>query len=197
MADLPAKPKKMIHQALFHFSQWRLDIVRNPWFLFISGLITHSTLAYIHVPLWVKVWIGLTFLIITAIALWRPNTYPSHVFQNQQKWIAQPHWMFLLALFGLAAFLRLYRFVDLSVWPMWDDGHYGLFAFNLAEKWRWQYFFGSEQYTPVYTWLQGLFFKCVEPSLSSLLLYPILYSIALLPLAYFALRKIFSSSLSF
>ena len=93
-----------------------------------------------------------------------------------------------------ALFLRLFRLSSLSEWPMWDDGHYSFFALGLMEKWEWKFFFGSEQYMPLYIWIQGLFYRIFSPSLLTLWLYPTIYSIPLPLISYWAIRKHFPGS---
>ena len=83
------------------------------------------------------------------------------------------------------------------MWPTWDDANYSYFAIQLAEKWHWDLLIGHEKTMPLFTWLQGLFFKGWEPSLYSMWLYPALLSILVLPLGQWASRKFLPPSLSF
>ena len=128
-------------------------------------------------------WLGL-FLVILALAAWIYGEFVQRGRTHRGLGMA-------------AALVRIGAPASLSVWPMWDDGHYSFFAVDLFEKWHWQMFFGSEQYMPVYTWLQTLYYKLTGPSLFSMRTYPALYS-AMLPLiAWWVCRQFFSRSFSF
>jgi hypothetical protein len=94
----------------------------------------------------------------------------------------------------LALFLRLLRLDSLSSWPTVDEGVFGYFATQLSLKWNWRLLENTSQLPALYSWGQGLLFKCWGPSLFSLWLYPALWSLACLPAAVWSARKIFPRS---
>ncbi len=103
----------------------------------------------------------------------------------------------VLVLGVLALFLRLYGLVSVPVWPTWDDANYSYFAIGLCEKGSWPLLIGHEKTMPLFTWLQGGFFRVFAPSLYSMWLYPALLSLLAVPLGWWAVRRFFPSSFYF
>jgi len=167
-------------------------------FFFIFFILSNTLLSYSQLSLELKLWLGFIGLIFFLMILLQVVAPPAQkeIPAYQTNLFRVPALAWLLVVF-VALFLRFYKIGELSVWPMWDEGHYAYFAIDLAEKWHWQLFFSSAQYMPVYVWLEGLFFKVLGPSLFSMWLYPLLYSLILLPLAYAAARMVFSDSYAF
>ena len=166
--------------------------------LFLFFTVFNAFLAYCPVAISAKLWLGLPGLALPLFLLFKnaSSIPPEKVPFHRKNFFRVPGWLWLLG--GLlAVFLRFYRLSALSVWPMWDDAHYSYFAIGLAEKWQWKIFFGSEQYVPVYTWLQGLYYKLFTPSLGSMWVFPVLISLPVFPLAYAAVRQYASVSFSF
>ncbi len=136
-------------------------------------------MAYLPLPIAAKIGISLAGLLLPWLLAFRsirPVGPASSGFYRKGEMEPAPAWLWL-SLGMLAAFLRLYGLTSLSVWPLWDEGYLASFAIDLAEKWRWHFLFGPEQAPPLFTWLQGLFFRIFEPSLFSMWLYPAIFSI--------------------
>src|ERR1700722_12535540 len=102
------------------------------------------------------------------------------------------HLGFWLAAAAAAVFLRLFKMDSLSTWPTVDEGVLGYFAVKLSHQWNWRLLENTSQLPALYSWGQGLLFKCFSPSLFTLWLYPALFALACLPAAAWAARKIFT-----
>ncbi len=171
----------------------------RPWPAFLWLVLVNSLLAYGPLPFQAKLLLGLLCLFLPLYVTLRtipPAPAKEAPLFRREFWGAPSRglWIFL----GLAAFgLRFIGLEETSVWPMWDDANYSYYAIGLSEKWHWQLFFGSEKYMPIYVWLQGLYYHLVGPSSQTLWVYPVLFSVPLLPLAYLALRRFTSRSFSF
>ncbi len=101
-----------------------------------------------------------------------------------------------MIILAAALIFRFYRLVGLQEWPLWDDADLSYYAIGLCEKWHWQWSFGPQNMPPLFTWLQGLFFKAFQPCLRTMWLYPALLSLTVIPAAYFASRQYASRSFS-
>lgn len=106
-------------------------------------------------------------------------------------------WVAAWALGALALFLRFYGLVSVPAWPTWDDANYSYFAIGLSEKGSWPLLIGHEKTMPLFTWLQGAFFRAFQPSLFSMWFYPALLSLAAFPLGWWAARRFFPPRFSF
>jgi hypothetical protein len=174
-------------------------LFRDPVFNFSIWVICGLFLSYFESPLSVKVlvvvWgIGVTFFLYAG-ARRNPSAQEGRILP-QESLVDIPAWLPLLAI-GLGLFVRLYKLDSLSVWPNRDDGIFSFNPMELSLRWKPMFFYGSEGEGPFFLcWLQALYFKWIPPSLTSLWLYPALFSILTLPAAYLASRSFFSRSFS-
>ena len=169
------------------------------WWLFFWLTIANTYLAYGDGSLEARLWVGLIGLVMPISLLILQNksiTRSGNPFPRKELFSQPPPFVFLV-LFAAAVLVRFYKITSLSVWPLWDDSYFSFSGLTQAEHWRWQVFFGCEHDMPLYVWILGLYFKFLEPSLLTMGLYPILYSILVLPLAYKTIRSFSSASFSF
>ena len=183
----------------FSLPQTTLLFLNHPWRLFFIFLIVNTYLSYAG-SLEAKLWVGLyglviPFLVLAYFLLLIPlHSKPFFEFKKENPKSSLSWVVFFLIAVGI--FVRIYKIKALSVWPIFDDGYFSLYAVDLTEKWHWQIIFGWVYDAPLYIWIQSLYFKCLEPSISSVWLYPIFYSILILPLSFLVVRKYFSFSFS-
>jgi hypothetical protein len=179
--------------------KWKLNLKGfYPWPCFFLWAAVNALLAYSSLETGVKIGIGFLGLFVPFIGLLIAFPSSPRRVPPLDPWKSPPRllWAGILLLLGFAVFLRLYRLVSLTVWPMWDDAACSFFSIQLLEHWRWQLFFTAEQCPPLHFWLQSLFFRIDPPSLSSLWLYPALFSMVTVPTAYWASRQFFSKPFS-
>ena len=169
------------------------------WLLFGGLVFLDATLSFGPFSLWERFWIY--GLVLSLLLVWAgnsvPATGPKEIPLHQLEFISVPSHRWLWFFFTIAVFLRLYGLTSLPVWPLCDDALYSYYPIQLSEKWHWALFFSSQQSHPLFTWLQGLYFKWFEPSLFSMWLFPALFSILAVPAFYAACRQFFSKSFSF
>ena len=170
----------------------------NPWiyFLFFFSLI--ALLSWPPYSVWTRIIcfpLGLLFL--TYIGWKRnPSRSPEKGVLFLEDFLSPWRPSLWLGLLAAALFFRFYHLVSLHVWPLWDDADLSSYAIRLSENWQWKWSFGPQKLTPLFTFLQGLFFKLFQPSLESMWLYPALGSLSVIPAAYFASRQFASRSFS-
>ena len=126
---MPYNLKKMSHDK-FHY---------DPRFFFMVFLIDNIALAYLHLAIEVKIWIGvvsLLFPFFIALVTVDPAGPYEYLFDKAEEHNPLIVWL-LPGVFGLGVFLRLFRFVSLQVWPMWDDAYNSLLSIWQMEHWSW------------------------------------------------------------
>ena len=171
----------------------------SPWSYFLVFLISNALISYFYFPLPVRWTIAFLGLLVPFIAACRD--FPNSSFEKNPPMaletltsISPWAWMLLLA---SAFFLRLNHLTSLSTWPMPDEGQYSFFSMDLAQSWRWKFFFTQTQNPPLTNWLLALFYKFFDPSLFSLWLFPVLASLVGLLGTGWVFRKAFSGSFTF
>src|SRR5581483_4845025 len=168
------------------------------WLFLGFGILLNAILSWGPWDVWQRFWLFPLGLLVQLLwALW--PTPPAKSGEKPvflKEGLSSFNWKWALLIFLAAAVLRLYRLVSLPFWPVWDDANYSYFAIGLSEHWSWDFLIGHEKTMPLFTWLQALFFKVVEPSLFSMWLYPALLSLATVPLGYRAARFFFPRSFS-
>jgi hypothetical protein len=169
--------------------------LRNRPVIFLLLTTVNAFLAYGRQQVLLNIGIGLAGLAILW-TLFRPlnrNNLQARgdVYKNDPA-----PWL-LAAVLLAGIFLRFFKLTSLSAWPLWDEASNSFLAIELAENWRWQFLFSSEQTSPLQHWLQALFYKCVEPGLFSMWLYPSLLSTLTMILGFWTARNYFSRSFSF
>ncbi len=170
--------------------------VPGVWLWSFILLALNAALAWGPWTVWRKLWLfplGLALQIFFVFFFFRRAP-----FQPKEAPLplnpAGPAWF--LGLGALALGLRLYGLVSVPVWPTWDDANYSYFAIGLSEKGGWPLFIGHEKTMPLFTWLQGGFFRLFPPSLFSMWLYPALLSLLAVPLGWWTARRFLPPSLS-
>ena len=157
---MPYNLKKMSHDK-FHY---------DPRFFFMVFLIDNIALAYLHLAIEVKIWIGvvsLLFPFFIALVTVDPAGPYEYLFDKAEEHNPLIVWL-LPGVFGLGVFLRLFRFVSLQVWPMWDDAYNSLLSIWQMEHWSWHLTYTIEKVPPLMYWLQALFLRLFGPSLFSI-----------------------------
>lgn len=174
-------------------------LIYDPRFYFPVFLVSNVLLAYSHLPFLAKIWIGtvcLSLPLFLGFLTSRPVVAGDFPLKGADG-VLKPTWGSWIFVLGLGAFLRLYQYVTLPAWPMWDDSLNSLVSIRQMEHWTWQLAFTMEKVPPLLYWIQALFFKVFSPSLSSVWLLPALGSVLMVPLGYWACRQYFSKSPSF
>ena len=120
-----------------------------------------------------------------------PNPAPDR--PKTETWPSIPAWIWTSVL-GLAVFLRCFRLDSLSTWPTVDEGVFGYFACHLSRHWDWRLLENTSQLPALYSWGQGLLFRCLPPSLFSLWLYPAFWSLACLGAGIWAFNRLANRS---
>src|SRR5579872_6433426 len=160
---------------------------------FISLFISNSLLSYGNLSNEAKTWIVFGGILAPMAAafflLKKRDPFKEESLPTAAPWI----WVVILA---LAVFLRFYRLTSLS-WPYADEGLFGYFATLQGEKWDWRVFHDFRTTPLVYSWGLSLFYRFLGHSLSTLWLYPALWSLGCVPLAWMAARLAYPRSLAF
>lgn len=170
---------------------------RVSWMVFTVFLAADSGLSYAPLSHGPRVWIffaGLVLPFLLLARLLRQSPLPTGPLFSPALPTLPLAWGAVFFLLALA--LRLARLTTLSQWPLADEGVFGYFAVRLGEKWDGSLLQGLSQLPTLFTWLQALLFKIAGPSLAHLWLFPALWSILLVPAAWFTCRKFFDPSLS-
>ena len=168
------------------------------WWFFGFGVLLNASLSWTPLDIWQRFWLFPLGLLVQLLwALWpaspaRAGEKPSFLKER----LPSLKWQWAILILAAAGALRFFHLVSLPQWPVWDDANYSYFAIGLSEHWNWDFLIGHEKTMPLFTWLQALLFKVVEPSLFSMWLYPALLSLATVPLGYRATRFFFPRSFS-
>jgi hypothetical protein len=173
--------------------------VSNPWMYFFAFLVANSLLSYLPFSLEVKLWIGLTGIILPfglALTIHQPKNRFKNNFLEKDSLFIPRVWIWLL-LGALAVFARFFRLTTLSAWPGYDDSLWGWMALRFLEKEGWHVFYADSNFPAAYAWGLGFFFKCWKPSLFTLWFFPALLSALTVGAGYWAARMFFSRALSF
>ena len=173
----------------------------SPWFWgAVFGLLTVSNygLGYIAFSVQTKLWI-LLLGVLLPLLLWSRNKKkpldPTPFFQRE--FLPDfPLWTWFLL--GSAALLvRLWRVDSLMVWPMGDEGLFGLTGIELSQKWEWRFFHTAGQAPPVLFWIYGLAFRFSKSVFLNLWGPSAVISFLAVITGYMAARQFFSKSFSF
>lgn len=139
-------------------------------------------------------WIGIPFFfLVKKFPL--SKSQAGHIWKMDFLPALHPAVWALLVLFAVAS--RLTGLTTLSAWPTMDEGWQGTIALQLHEKWNWSLLLSEKQIPPAYFWGQTLLFRWLDPSLSTLWLFPALASLGTLGLGYWAARRFFPPSFSY
>jgi hypothetical protein len=172
---------------------------RSPFFYFFVFLLLNASLSWLPLTLSQRFWlfppILLLELILAFFAFPLADSRETPLFLRHSA-VSVP-WAAWTASIAVAIFMRFFHLISLPAWPTWDDANYSFFGINLAEKWQWPLFIGHEKTMPLFTWLQGFFYKIFEPSLFSLWFYPAILSLLAFFLSYVSARQFFPKTFSF
>lgn len=166
--------------------QWQVPALGH-WTLFWIFLAANSLLAYGSPGFQTALWIALLGLVLPiGLAFLTPAPVEK---QDPKPGSAAfpPSWVWIMVALA-AAGIRVLQFTSLHFWPSVDDSLNAFYAMDLAENWRWHFFFGSAQVPTAFHWGLALFFKAFGPSLSALRSFPLLLSALASGLAFFAFR---------
>ena len=178
---------------------WKGRIPFHPWVYFGVFLAALSILSFVSLPYPFQlglVWIGL-FLPLGLGFL--AQAQEGNKKGSRNAWIRDPwkvppgFWVLFICLF-LAT--RFYRLGSYPSWPLSDEGLFSFTAMGLMRKWQWALLLGPSQNEPLVFWLLSLFFRIAGPSLMSLRLFTVLFSLAGAVAAYGAARFFLSPRLS-
>ena len=187
-----------------HFGIIHRRVEYRPWIYFCFFIASNILLSYFHFALPTQLFIGLGGLIVpfitAAVLLTRPDPefgnleVPSRFFQSE-IFPRVPSWLlgFILILFFLT---RFYKLTSVPFWPLPDEGLFGYYANETAQRGEWRILYGPPHVEGLWVWGQALFLKATPPSLWSLKLYPCLIYSALFFLGYSAARPFFSKTIA-
>jgi hypothetical protein len=99
-----------------------------------------------------------------------------------------PRWAWLLVA-GLALFPRCYQLTTLLRWPHFDEGLYGFYALRILHHGLDRFLYCGVPVSPFYPCWLAACFKVLGPSLLSLWASPLPFSLAVIPLSYWAGRR--------
>ena len=171
----------------------------SPPIYFLIFLISNILLSYFDLSLLVKLQIGLFGLIlpmIFALICRLSDPTETSLFWKRDFLPSPPTWLWVFVIL-LGIFLRFYRLVSLSAWPMLDEGTFALGSMDLSQNNAWHFYYTIRQHPPLYNWVFGIFLKIIPLSLLSLWFFPALLSALTLIMAYWAGRSLFSKSFLF
>ncbi len=158
-------------------------------------VLANSLFAYSNPSPIVKIgfiFIGIVLPLVTLFLLPFPPKKP--LYSEALPMIPPWGWA---GLFLLAVFVRFFHLTTLSSWPTADEGMFGYFAIQSEEHWDWSILHGPRSTTVLYSWILGFLFRIFGSSLVTLWFLPALLSLACVPAAGWACRKIFPRSISF
>lgn len=175
-----------------HLKLWLHSL--HPWFLFSFFVLANAILSYgdLSRPTQGIVFgVGIFLPWIFALGYSRSNRA---LFQKEDFPIT---WGWFLFLGLIAVFIRFYRIETLFVWPNLDEGHKGMYAIALTDKWNWRFFYTFGQAPPLVDWTTAVLLKLRESPFLSLWFPSAFVSILTVGAAYQAARKFFPKSFSF
>jgi hypothetical protein len=182
-------------------SRLKWHVPFHPWIYFFIFLVSNTLLSFGQLNLPEKLWIGLGGIILPLLtgihAIWeiRNNKEEKPPTPNLDT-EPIPAWLWVLAI-SLLLFTRSYRLTTLPFWPLSDEGTSGVLGMDQSQHWHWNLFWGQDRVEPFFIWFLGLYFKLIQPSLFSLRLVAVLFSIATCATAYWAARRYLNSFSSF
>lgn len=171
-----------------------------PWFYFALFFVSLSLLSYGSLSLENQLWIGF-FGLILPLGMGNVLSFKNRQKSNLQNALlheSQPLSFWLIAFFSLIfIFLRFYHLTTVPFWPLSDESVFSTLAFDLTKKWDWTLLRTDGQMEPLLLWLLSFWFKITDPSLLSLRLFTVFFSIGSSLAAYFAAQQFLNKSLSF
>ncbi len=166
------------------------------WLLFGGFTLVNGLLAFFPLPLAWRAALGsveLAFSLAMVLG-WAGLSFPKQLWEEELVSFP-PTWILFLLLLT-TAYLRFTHLTTLSQWPLTDEAKSGYFAMQLATQ-GWgsaRLLYDFSQLPPLYTWMEGVFFKVFGVSLFSLWCLPALLSLLTVPAFYLAARAFFSRS---
>ncbi|HXL72933.1 MAG TPA: glycosyltransferase family 39 protein, partial [bacterium] len=159
-----------------------------------------SFLSYFQLSIETQLWIDFLGLILPlgiGIVFSLQNRQKSNLIDlSMPDGLPLPFW--LIAVFvALFIFIRFYRLTTVPFWPVSDESVFSTLAFDLTRKWDWTLLRTDGQMEPLLLWLLSFWFKIMDPSILSLRLFTVFFSIASSLAAYFTARQFLNKSLSF
>ena len=169
------------------------------WVYFLLFTAANAALSYAPLGLTAKLWIFLFGVLLPLAQAFRsmPGTDKkeksllfSEIFQRPPGFL----WFLILAL-GCA--LRLGMVWMPGNWPTFDDSRVAFYSVELLNHWHWVFFLSNSQYPALLNWIMAAYFHLVPPSVTSLWLFPALFSLGGLLLSWVLVRRLFSPSFGF
>ncbi len=169
------------------------------WLYFLIFFSSLSLLSYFQLSIETQLWVGFLGLILPlgiGIIFSVQNRKKSNFIDlSLPEGFPLPFWW--IALFvALFIFVRFYRLTTVPFWPVSDESVFSTLAFDLTKKWDWTLLRTDGQMEPLLLWLLSFWFKIMNPSILSLRLFTVFFSIASSLGAYFAARQFLNKSLS-
>jgi hypothetical protein len=170
------------------------------WLYFLIFFSSLSLLSYFQLSIETQLWVGFLGLILPlgiGIIFSVQNRKKSNFIDlSLPEGFPLPFWLIALFL-ALFIFVRFYRLTTVPFWPVSDESVFTTLAFDLTKKWDWTLLRTDGQMEPLLLWLLSFWFKITNPSLLSLRLFTVFFSIASSLGAYFAARQFLNKTLSF
>jgi len=161
------------------------------WLLLLWLVPFYSLLSYCPLGFEAKLWLfvvggGCAFL------FWRPE--PKDPPKPPAFPLPAGAWALLLL---LALALRLLWIGQFPSWPLYDEMINSYYAMRLDQHWNWHLFFFWSNLPPLLIWMLAALFKVIPSTLAAIRLLPLLLTLAIVPLAYAAIRRFCPPTTSF
>jgi 4-amino-4-deoxy-L-arabinose transferase-like glycosyltransferase len=159
---------------------------------FYVFLIVDFILSYSAFPLVVKLCFFIAGLAV-PLAWAVKNISSAKIDFQEEPFLTPPKWIWGASML-LMIFLRVFDLLFFPVWPTGDEALEGFLGIDLAQNWKWQFFYTLGQHPPLSIWLYS--FLCKYLSSPSVLLWvpPALFSFLTVGMGYWAARQFFPKS---
>ncbi len=170
------------------------------WLYFLIFFSSLSLLSYFQLSIETQLWVCFSGLILPlgiGILFSLQNRKKSNLIDLfRSDGLSLPFWWIAIFL-ALFIFIRFYRLTTVPFWPISDESVFSTLALDLTKKWDWTLLRTDGQMEPLLLWLLSFWFKIMNPSILSLGLFTVFFSIAGSLAAYFAARQFLNKTLSF
>jgi len=175
------------------------NVIYSYWICFFILTISNSLLSFSNFSLQVKGWIFTTGIILpTCLWIFAKNSgkekYEIDYSPNsKESYDSIPHYLIFWPVFLLSVLVRIYFYLSPGRWPGGDEVLNGFLAIDLAQKWKWDFFYTCGQLPPLLTWALSCLFKHPVSYCWSLWFIPLLVSSLTVLVSYWAFRPLFKA----
>ncbi len=184
-------------RAVAGFSRQRVRFKDEPWVCFSIFFVWSAILSFFPLSPGVRVLIflsGAVFLFWWVLSAGPAPEKKKDLF-SKEFFPRPPAWV-LISLCSFAVGLRFWKLQDFFAWINGDEATIGMLVIDLVKKWNWDFFHGFAQITPPVYWMDFLTYQITGSTLLCLWLPSAVLSAAVIPLAYFATKRLTSRSLA-